>query len=560
MSRDDAYDLMTVLLIDDEPKGLSREYRLSDGKGTAFCPMFQVARTAPDAENDLKFDDCFRLLWLASPSEAHEYFDYVMNLARVRPEVLGELGFVPDLLLFDYALTGDMRRVDERGLRYELVSDLCPLPALAAAHQKHLGIGLDEVGRGISSCPPEPPDVQAGVRNDNFGCFSGGLIFMAFDDYPCGPVALTRKGQDKTIGTEAAFFEWMLHRQSDGTFKAAGTVDLNWSTLLRRGVKAIRTRLGELARGHRVTIDLVALFDLADETDRPDLPVLTAYGLKRYPVDALFLDMPPRSRRTAAKAWADSIIAELVQPGLDLPAGTPQDLRAAERGADRLWEAWRDDKDFEDRRTLSDLLSRAKPSLTPDEIFKLSTLESYFEVRYNNRGKKGHPTGECQDNWIDLRRVDDPPVVRRWASLIVIVRHLLDMSHSKPTLKDVYSWLFPIPCKPLVLPADPSSSWKADLADLTKDSLGRSFDPNDLFQKDGVPRRRKKGADPVADADAEPGDDAREGVVSHSERRLLRSYALSVVRELHPLKHNASMWIRKRSEESDLLNILIGNV
>jgi hypothetical protein len=545
MSRNEAFDRITILLIDDEPQGLSRERALADGQGKASYPTLQAAKAAPDSGSEIPFSDYFRLLWLATPAEAHDYFDYVMNLARARPELLAEIGCVPDLLLFDYALTGDVRKVHERELPAELVAELSPLTGLAAAHRSLFGAALDKVGRGITACPSKPPEIDAGVRGDNFGCFSGGLIFMAFNDHPCGPVALTRKGQDKTIGTEAAFFEWMLHRQSDGTFKAAGMVDVNWPTLLRLGVKALRTRLSELARGHRVTIDLVALLDLADGKARPDLPVLTAYGLKRYPTDALFLDRPTASRQGAATEWAVSLIADLVESGRDYQTSTLHDLRAAEQGSGRLWAAYQRD-DFGEREDLSNLLQQGQDTLSDTDRAELARLETHFRVNYNrrgNRGQRGYPTGACRENWFDLTLVEGTQTARRWAALMVIVRHIFN-SADELDLSSLFRWLFPVPGSPLVLPDDPSGCWSKKLDDLTKTETSPGLDLNLLLKKaktDGGGIRNETAA----------GED----VIGQTERRILRSYALAVLKDLKL----PEIRLRRLCEDCSLLKLLIGS-
>jgi hypothetical protein len=110
MKFDDLFDRIRVLLIDDNPTFLELEKRV-DGERVPV-PVIHDQGTGELERPELS--ELFELRWLASAGEAREFRDVSLAVAAVSPKALGKYGWVPEIVCFDYALTLDTRRVEER--------------------------------------------------------------------------------------------------------------------------------------------------------------------------------------------------------------------------------------------------------------------------------------------------------------------------------------------------------------------------------------------------------------------------------------------------------------
>lgn len=562
----DAHGKIKILLVDDNPSFLSLEPKIGEQRHKLPRIHDQGRKGSSRADLSANFD----LRWVATACEAREFRDLSLALAARSPAHLGLNGWVPEIICFDYALTGRIRAVDERDYPPEIVEALSPLPALrrAAASLK------------LKVPTPSPePDTGAAHDADNHGCFAGGMIFSAFSDHPCAPVALTRKGSEKTIGTEAAFFEWMLEQESNKTFSRKGRPAPTWNELIFDGVDSLMKRLEQLAKSGIVQISLDDLIALADEKAQSMQQVLTVrsrYGRWRLPTQGLFINFAESERKGKAQQWAKKLLEDTIRGFHQVGAGEeeqPESLLDLWRGRklaeETLWYEYcsPDRKDRREKRLLlsstarllldGDLESlsdqaiaaadefgvnlasfvkfelnkalREKDSLeaAPVEIRKkikeiAETIDSETDEKQKTKPRKamdrlekklqhlpediarqsekigtleaqlkriasctfaGTGESECECNYCDIRHPDYTSRQQRWAALMVILRVVhfrwaaakawQERFRRKPPndllrevdRDDIYSALFPLATKPLVLfhdqnSGDPESDWK----------------------------------------------------------------------------------------------------
>lgn len=477
----EAVEKIRVLLLDDNPSSL-KLIQYIDG---VRCEFPQVSDSATTDDPMPELDQFFDLRWLASAAEAREFRDLSLLVSRTTPEALIREGWIPEIFCFDYALTGDDTPIGERFFPEKLTHLLSPLPNLR---------------RYVAACnlsQPESsnvPHVDVAKNDDNYGCFAGGLIFTTFSDHPCGPVALTRKGSTKTAGTEASFFEWMLENEAHSTFKRKGRPEPQWRELIPDGIRVLRSRIEELARGSIIRVSLDDLIALTVSGKHEVLTIRSRYGVRRLPIPALFLDYKPWQREDATRSWAAGVLDNIfsgAEGGFKL---TLEDFIQGRELAQILWTAYDSDESVK-RVRLSELLSkqsgRNQPdTLTDEEESELEKLKSHFGVRVVEARSM------CGANYVDIRNERFTDRQKRWAALIIIMQLLArsvkvrnklegmrspdakqpgyDYSLCQPlSAADVYLALFPVARDPLILPfhdgTDPGAKWSKPLNRLDDD-------------------------------------------------------------------------------------------
>jgi len=480
------YDKIRILLIDDMPTRLPQDSRWDkDDRGPP--------------QIDIDYEDWFDFRWIATPQEACEYRDLSWMLAQHDPMLLDSDGWVPELLVLDYALTQDMRTVSSRvGNEQKWVERLSPLPPLR--RRARLLFSKAPVERkAFQLLPP--------AGSEYWGCFIGGLLMNTFADHPCAPITITVYDQPtlKSKAVDAAFFEWLMDTQSNGLLRAGGQMDSpSWHDIIPQGIVNLRHRLLALAKANIIQVSLEDLLSLADSGNHAVLTVTSRYGRRRYPVAGLFADAPSESRATAASEWSRVFVEQAwiaaEQPGSASSFDqTFNDLNRGRAFAQLLWDAYCNDNLFGRRMRLSELLGRKtgrtrdKAALSPDDEQELKELISYFSI-----ADAGRPNPSCGRNFVELRHPDYDAPARRWAVLLIVVRLLhdrhcavdvdrrlrglpstrdreIDIALEAPiTPADVYLALFPIAQTPVVLPwhaqkADPTGSWSRYLKDLKLD-------------------------------------------------------------------------------------------
>jgi len=496
MGKETSFDKIRVLLIDDEPDTLG-SIPLDAGSHVWF-PLLR----APDPPAEaLGIPENFELRWLAAPTEAREYWELATSIGGKWPARLSSEGYLPEIICFDYALTGDITPVEARDQVPEnSVAQVSPLPILRSLAAT-LGVALP---RG------EPlPDELDLKRNDCFGLYVGGLLYATLADHPCGAVALTRYAE-QTIGAskDGQFFEWFLKTRHAGTFSRRGRPAPSWYELLCDGVRSLRARIGELYRTGIIQITLDDLGAFAMDPGHPVLTVHSRYGARRFPANGLFVDFLPQQRPSEASRWAMGLIEKKFREygSPDEKTNVPRQFQTIREGmaaAESLWQAYLD-RDNDDRLTqkrlrLSELLAKgASVEDTPE-------LADLVQLFHADIAANGCPP---EDDWVrDLRLFNKD--IQRWVVLFAVVRflqhctigrekwrqkcrdakwggaaHLFDIPVHP---REIYLPLFPRAYQPLAIP------W----GDLTAQSWARHLDryvirPQDILNGSEEPTQLEK--------------------------------------------------------------------
>ena len=427
-------DPIRILLIDDNPMGFPKARGYSD-----HIPVMGY-----------DYRQHFDYRWVATPHEAREMRDLSWLIEQKDPSKLGRDGWVPELLALDYALTqyDENTVADRMGGVDDAIDTTSPLPALWDCAQE-LGIEPKEVDQF---------DLQPGAGSEYWGCFIGGLFLNSFATHPCAPVTITRYSQEtlRSEGPDAAFFEWMMEVQSGGHLKASGDSEdafQNWDYVIPAGVRKLRERIYQLAAQHIITVSIPDLQRLLKDPLHPSLAVESRYGIRRYPIQGLFIDHIEEEQRNAEIIkYAKSLLGLIIDQAVLQPA---QDF------AEQFWAAYTADES-DDASEYGKLKKRRRrlSEIYPDQAqSELADLKKEFDV------KKVRGDSEVCGVSLDLHQ-DVPRPLRRWVAILILYRHVVraarirlvlekDLDSDKgPSLipNDLWLSLFPLPYSPIQLP------------------------------------------------------------------------------------------------------------
>ena len=437
-------DRIRILLLDDNPESLV---------------VSENGITVPMMPREL--ERYFEPLWLATSEEAREFRVGLLAVASVSPELLGAKNVIPEILIFDYDLLKDKTRVKDRAtvgkVGYEKIS---PLPRLSEA-MREAQITLESL-KGETTCPrverrsfvSTPEQGAAAKATDNSGCFAGGLLLAGLSDHPCAGIPSTRWGSDKTKGSEAAIFEWLLERDSDRSFEEKGRQWPNWEELIRYAVPRLRKRISELDNANLITLSMQDLFTLSTSGSLKGTEVLrvwSRYGLRHLPLTALFIDHAEMDRSREVKAWAIERLEALLErsvPGAQLTQAK-EDLMQGQRIAGQLWQLYTSEIRLR-RERLADLVKQQETnSLSKEEQQELDKAVAEFALTFDSDG-----VAECAEHVCTIQSLGKGASGRsvRWAVLFIGV-HLYDIKCRALTNYDKYveatGFTFPRPFKDL---------------------------------------------------------------------------------------------------------------
>ena len=480
-------DKIRILLLDDEPGTLARN--VSGSK--SWRPKLYEP---DDAVEPLGIKKHFELRWLAEPGEARQFRDLSAAISLKQPQRLLSDGFVPEIVCFDYALTGEPRAVEHRDhVPKDELEQISPLPALRRL-AKSMGIPVSEM-KGL------PDSLQRQTRTDCYGLYVGVLLYDTFIDHPLAPVAVTRyPSQTITENQDGQFFEWFLQTKHGETFSRRGRPAPSWEELIIEGVKTLQVRIRELFCANAIQVDLDDLMKMSRGKHHV-LTIGSRYGVRRLPVQGLFIgeqDIPDAASKWAKATFLakirgnsaserEQVVQEL---GLDV-------IRRAITATEELWKA-RLDQDNEHQLTrkrmrLSELMALKGNSDSKSEL-EILTKQFDADIQRDTCPKTAH--------WVrDIRNYDKE--IQRWVVLFTVVRALHHsyvgriqwqkhckkegwngpaMTSLAPPLdfREIYVTLFPRAYQPIVIPwEDPTSRWG--------NSLHRhAVRPNEVLQGKGV--------------------------------------------------------------------------
>lgn len=276
-----------VLLVDDEP------YFCWD-KGEEQAPALPQ-----------QYAEFFELTWIQNAQEARWAMEAFELISRQSPERLSDIGWPPEIVVFDYALTKGGRELREDSDPTNICSKLRRVIADA-----RLEYGVD--GPNHLDAPPETAPMGA----DRTGCYVGGALARTFSLHPCGAVPTTAKVD--TAGTDAEFYQWLNSQYFYGLFRDKARPSPEWKDLLNAGAWAVRERIIELARTDVIRIAPANVLELqrnAVAMKDDMIRFSSRYGQRELPVAGLFVDylLPGREGDFSKEAsdWASLLLEVL---------------------------------------------------------------------------------------------------------------------------------------------------------------------------------------------------------------------------------------------------------
>jgi len=241
--------------------------------------------------------DYFELKWLYSTSSLKTYFNITNSVEDILGSAaLGEFGYVPDIVVFDYALTGNEAN-QPKGYKYEFVKrklDPC-FNLFKKAMEKNISYKTSNFNYEWE---------KDKANKDRFGLFAGGVLVERFrHDTPCFGIPATYWETIKLEKSEPGFFEWFLADAFRNVFnnpdlKGKTETQKSWQVIIDAAMPEFRKSIIELIRLNKIQIDLLELIKLLNggyfnEEGVREVNTFTfntIYGLRSLLLDGLFVD------------------------------------------------------------------------------------------------------------------------------------------------------------------------------------------------------------------------------------------------------------------------------
>ena len=311
-----------------------------------------------------------------------------------------------------------------------------------------------------SSHVSEEVQLQSPNYDDYDGCIINTMYLSEFFTHPCGSVVTTYQ-EPSSRHRCAKKLEKHLERcyQIDLAFSGKRT----WESILSAGVDALRKRICKLYDSGDIVLSPSDLMAMAEDAGHDVLTMTSSYGLRRLPVQGLFIDIPQDKRNSAIQEWVEGLLKTKI---------TRQQYERASELATMIWSKYNDDNLVSEQEQLSCLHISYQGDCQNQTDYLL--LKNHFKLIQTKRGKKG--TLECTaDYCYDIRRGSYDKKERQWAVLFLVrmllKRIMLFMDRTKRTTitqdgitqeqfiknasfekEDIYLLLFPVPTSPFPLP------------------------------------------------------------------------------------------------------------
>lgn len=477
-----------VLLIDDYPSfALTKVCNVTSLQGLNLPPN-QLEKTIPSIEKyesekrevssrkvlkpssisvqveEIDFSEYFELKWLRNSDDIQLFRKLCQEVEEeYSPTRLGGVdGFVPEVVLFDYALTGhEDKSFPKESEDMEILQRSVPIYNLKKI--------LSENGGKTREYNVEPVDlsvfeVEKGLNSDNIGCVGGVLTVSYFRNHPCIGIATTRKSDEHLKGQEAKFVEGLVKEPHQFDFTLRGNIEnLNWEILLKRSAFNLRKRIKILIQSSKIAPALSELIELAGGVIAKRVFTFNSiYGERVLPLDGLFIDEPKEKR--------DGAVAVFTKECLDLHLknaneGLTKDvLDAAIKHCNSIIEEYDVKGKMLDRIRFSQLRQKQENKVITDE------QEKELSAFLLKNGMKDTDK-EYKDSF-DLRNYTggNSNLVKRYAALFIMVNLYSRFTKFKEKYKDDETFIgkpylftapdkmdfilaiYPRPATPLIMP------------------------------------------------------------------------------------------------------------
>ncbi|NOT50247.1 MAG: hypothetical protein HOP10_03110 [Chitinophagaceae bacterium] len=348
----------------------------------------------------------FRLKWLQFHQDVYEY----RNLSfKVRLEhglkKLSEVGFIPDLIIFDYALT------DNRAFHPSMYHNYLNNPRINSYLNPTISLAEFLKSKGETIVLPRNEGYvdhseklpSHYVNDDSYGLYCGCLVAEMYKhDLPIAAIPVTRKDVERIANEpDAAFFEYLINNTYHNTFTRRHRSRKDWNNILSDGLPIYRTEIVHHLRNKKISLDFDNLLSLLNGHFLKNsvspcnyLSLYTIYGKKDIPLAGLFIDeniiittevpadlkkiagtSPVTERDVATWDFVNRIAKTiLLHAGKDLDTAIIGKTKSI---GDTLWKCYAEN--FEKRMDLSEYYSR-EGNLTETEQEAYEELKSFFSI------------------------------------------------------------------------------------------------------------------------------------------------------------------------------------
>lgn len=310
---------INILLIDDNPTyALCSKELIPNIPGAVLTnkriqeiPWVSTEIYSGDDELEQKLDNVenlFHLQWCQFHNDAYEFrklSSIILN--RYGKQELFKNGFVPDIIIFDYALTDFNPDLPSETLSHledeELNRFINPNVKLSNFLQQKTNADFklpQDKGYLDTSTIGNPEIKNVDLIQDSYGLYCGTLITELFRyDFPLSALPVTKKDEGVVKAEpEAAFLEWFVNNSYYNVFKRMGRTVKDWHSILKDALKIYRADFLEKLKNSIITVDLNNIFDIISSFSVPKLKDKSVvslvfhsdYGKHELPLDGLFID------------------------------------------------------------------------------------------------------------------------------------------------------------------------------------------------------------------------------------------------------------------------------
>ena len=245
----------------------------------------------------------FELKWLQFFQDVYDYRNLsFLTKLNYGFKALSQEGYVPDIIVFDYALTDSkhenefLNYLNTQVLNEFLNPNVRLRNFIASKNGESYTIYRDQDYKDSSSSLPKHD-----TNNDSYGLYCGSLLTEMFKyDIPIASIPVTRKDKYQiNKEKDPAFFEWFINNTYHKIFDRNHRTNKDWNSILNDGLHVYRTEIKNMISNGKIHVDLSNLIKLLNggflktnegARDIQDFKFTTRYGYKNIPIDGLFID------------------------------------------------------------------------------------------------------------------------------------------------------------------------------------------------------------------------------------------------------------------------------
>lgn len=258
-------------------------------------------------------------------------------------------------------------------------------------------IEIEELGEDeIKAKMPE-------LNDDELGLYCGISIWKMFTHYltVCIPATQNKNAIEK-LHTHSKFYEWLYENDLSEMFLDTNRGDKTWDKILPKAMKHFRARILELAKRNKVSFDLDNLLEILNCTnenqfDNLPLIIVTAYGVKKYHLKALFIG----KKENIVDAVINFIKSDILEGILDI--SDFDTFKKIKTEFNNIWKFYTDK--FETVAYLSLLYTESKQNILVEPKSRIfENLKMEFPLNNNKKPSFANPVSVFKANLSDKEK------------------------------------------------------------------------------------------------------------------------------------------------------------